>query len=70
MRGRRRTIYALFARDVLVARVLFAQVVARRLRAGSRVVRAGRAHCLRRCSRATSRVPARRLHAVVLFHAS
>jgi hypothetical protein len=31
---RRRTISALFARDVLVARTLFAQVVARRLRAG------------------------------------
>jgi hypothetical protein len=31
---RRRTISALFARDVLVARTLFAQVVACRLRAG------------------------------------
>jgi hypothetical protein len=60
----------LFARDVLVAPMLFAQVVARRLRASSRVVRAGRVHCLVRLSRAMSRVPAHRLYVVILFRVS
>ena len=39
-------------------------------RAGPRVVRASRLHCLVRRSRAMSRVSAHRLHAVVLFRAS
>jgi hypothetical protein len=48
-----------------MSRVLFST----RWRAVSRVVRAGRARCLVRRSRAMSRVSARRLHAAVLFHA-
>ena len=40
------------------------------VRAGSRIVRAGRAHCFVCRQRAVSRVSARRLHAVVLFRLS
>ena len=40
------------------------------IRAGSRIVRAGRAHCFVCRQRAVSRVFARRLHAVVLFRLS
>ena len=38
--------------------------------AGSRIVRAGRAHCFVCCQRAVSRVSARRLHVVMLFRSS
>jgi hypothetical protein len=63
-------VFAPFARVVVAFHVRSLCAPSPSVRAGSRVGRAGRPHCLVRRSCAMSRVRACRVHAVVLFRVS